>query len=54
MRTSQREPIELKRPVRALSPVGANVGDGDGGGEFDWSPDSSKLALLVRKQKRRG
>ena len=34
-----------KRPVRALSPAGTNVGDGDGSGEYDWSPDSGQIAF---------
>ncbi len=42
-------PIEAdaagKRAVRALSPAKANVGDGDGSGDFDWSPDSRQIAF---------
>ena len=34
-----------KRSVRALSPAGANVGDGDGSGDYDWSPDSRQIAF---------
>jgi dipeptidyl aminopeptidase/acylaminoacyl peptidase len=34
-----------KRPVRALSPAAANIGDGDGSGDYDWSPDSRQIAF---------
>ena len=34
-----------KRAVRALSPAGANIGDGDGSGDYDWSPDSRQIAF---------
>ncbi|HVQ31191.1 MAG TPA: hypothetical protein VMV21_16475, partial [Vicinamibacteria bacterium] len=34
-----------KRPVKALSPAGANIGDGDGSGDYDWSPDSRQIAF---------
>ena len=34
-----------KRAVRALSPAKANVGDGDGSGDFDWSPDSRQIVF---------
>ena len=34
-----------KRAVRALSPPKANVGDGEGSGDFDWSPDSRQIVF---------
>jgi dipeptidyl aminopeptidase/acylaminoacyl peptidase len=36
---------EGKRPWRALSPAGANVSDGDGSGDYDWSPDSRAIVF---------
>jgi dipeptidyl aminopeptidase/acylaminoacyl peptidase len=37
---------EGKRPLRALSPAAASVGEGDGGPAFDWSPDGKEIAFV--------